>query len=335
MMEPRITIAIPVLNEERDIRETLDAVRCQNVPADEIEILVLDGGSQDRTREIVSQLAASDSRIKLLPNPRRYQAAALNRALKEARGRFFIRVDARTRIAPDYVGICVQILEEGIAENVGGKMTPRGTSPMGEAIALATSTPFGLGNSHFHYSNEERFVDTVYLGAWRTETLHHLGGFDEEAHANEDSELNVRLSKSGGRILLSPRIHSIYKPRSTWGALRQQYLRYGRWRAYTLWKHPSSLKWRQLVPPLFLGIVAISAIVGLFVPLAAFLCSALIAAYVAVIIVASLTTAIPGALPHLGRLLIIFPTIHLCWGAGVWWNSLRFAISGRRPARCP
>ncbi len=335
MNEPRITIAIPVLNEEKAIRETLGAVCAQEISGAEMEVLILDGGSGDRTTAIIEEIASADPRLRLLENPGRYQAAALNLALKQARGAFFIRVDARTRIAPDYVETCVRMLEAGQAENVGGRMNPRGTSPMGEAIALATSTPFGLGNSHFHYSDQEKFVDTVYLGAWRTETLRGLGGFDEQAHANEDSELNVRLAKSGGRILLSPRIRSVYTPRSTWSALRQQYLRYGRWRAYTLWKHPASLKWRQLVPPLFLGLVALSAILGLFFPLAAFLCSALIATYLGLILVASVLTALPDSMPHLGRLLIIFPTIHLFWGAGVWWNSLRFAAGRQRPVRSP
>jgi succinoglycan biosynthesis protein ExoA len=335
MSKPRITLAIPVLNEEAFIRETLDAVRSQTVPADEMEILVLDGGSRDRTRLIVESIANTEPRLQLLANPERYQASALNLALEKARGEFFVRVDARTKIAPDYVEICIQLLEEGHAENVGGRMNPRGTSRMGEAIALATSTPFGLGNSYFHYSDQEKFVDTVYLGAWRTKTLRQVGGFDEKAHANEDSELNIRLSESGGRILLSPRIHSTYTPRASWSALRHQYLRYGRWRAYTLWKHPASVKWRQIVPPLFLAALVITAILGLFLPPAAFLCRALVAMYIAVVVGASLITALPNSAPHLGRLLIIFPTIHLCWGAGVWWNSLRFAAGQPRPARCP
>ena len=272
----------------------------------------------------------------MIANPGRYQAAALNRALAQAHSEFFIRVDARTQIAPDYVASCIQLLEEGRAENVGGRMNPRGSSRMGEAIALATSTPFGLGNSHFHYSDQEKFVDTVYLGAWRTEYLRELGGFDEAAHANEDSELNVRLSEAGGKILLSPRIHSTYTPRASWGALRQQYLRYGRWRAYTLWKHPASLKWRQLVPPVFLAGLVLTAVFGLFLPPAAFLFGTLVATYLALIAGASLITALPHSISHIGRLLIIFPTIHLCWGAGVWWNSLRFATGCEpRPIRCP
>ncbi len=335
MSAPRVTIAIPVLDEEPSIRQTLEAICTQTMPAHEIEILVVDGGSRDKTCLIVESISSNEPRLRLLRNPARYQAPALNLALKEARGEFFIRVDARTTIAADYVETCIQLLGEGRAENVGGRMNPRGTSPMGEAISLATSTPFGLGNSHFHYSDQEKFVDTVYLGAWRTETLRGLDGFDEQAHANEDSELNIRLSESGGRILLSPRIHSTYTPRSNWAALRHQYLRYGRWRAYTLWKHPASMKWRQLVPPLFLAALMVTASLGVFLPLAASACYLLIASYCSLVVVAAMITAFPSSTAHLGRLLIIFPTIHLFWGAGVWWNSLRFATGQPRPARCP
>ena len=116
MNEPRITIAIPVLNEEKAIRETLEAVCAQETSGDAMEILILDGGSGDGTTAIVQEIASADPRLRLLENPQRYQAAALNLALKQARGAFFIRVDARTRIAPDYVETCVQMLEAGQAD---------------------------------------------------------------------------------------------------------------------------------------------------------------------------------------------------------------------------
>lgn len=336
MNEPSVSIAIPVLDEAAWIEETLAAVRNQRDGTPEIEILVVDGGSSDDTLAILKRLAEADPRISVLDNPQRFQAAALNLALGRARGEFFLRVDARSRISEDYVARCVELLEAGRAENVGGRMVPRGTTPMGEAIALATSTPFGMGNSHFHYATEEREVDTVYLGAWRCQTLRDLGGFDERAHANEDYELNVRLREAGGRILLSPEIRSIYVPRSDWPGLRRQYSRYGRWKAWTLWKHPTSLRLRQVVPPAFVLSLALAAALAPWSALAATGLGLLVGSYGAAVLAAACRTALPAHPRHLARLLLIFPTIHLCWGIGLWSELARLASSRRPPPeRCP
>ena len=333
MSTVRITVAIPVLNEAKWIEETLLAILAQGEDTPAFEALVMDGGSTDGTLEKVRRMAGSEPRIRLIPNPARIQSAALNIALDQARGEFFVRVDARTRIADDYLVRCIELLETGRAENVGGRMVPRGTTPMGEAIALATSSRFGMGNSYFHYAKEEREVDTVYLGAWRRDTLRALGGFDEEAHANEDYELNIRLREAGGRILLSPKIRSVYLPREDWPGLRRQYSRYGRWKAWTLWKHPSSLRVRQAVPPLFLLTLVLGILLSPFAPLAAAATAALAALYAGVVLLAAALTAFPSEPRHFLRLLLVFPTIHLCWGAGLWSEIVRIASRRRVPPR--
>ncbi|MEO2169288.1 MAG: glycosyltransferase family 2 protein, partial [bacterium] len=241
----------------------------------------------------------------------------------------------RTTVAPDYLTTCILLLKEGRAENVGGRMVAVGENAMSRAIASATSTPFGLGNSHFHYATDERLVDTVYLGAWRRKTLLDLGGFDEDAHANEDYELNIRLREAGGRILLSPAVHSTYLPRPDWQGLRRQYTRYGRWRAWTLWKHPTSLRMRQAVPPAFLLALAGATLLSPFLSPARVLLALLAGTYAAAIAAFALITAWPGELAQLGRLLIIFPTIHLCWGCGLWSELMRLATRREhRPTRC-
>ncbi|MFP6664850.1 MAG: glycosyltransferase family 2 protein [Deltaproteobacteria bacterium] len=331
----RATIAIPVLNEAPWIRRTLEAVLAQEFADRTYEILVVDGGSDDGTLAIVQGMQAKDRRIRLLANPQKFQSPALNLAMREARGTFFLRVDARTTIACDYLAACVRLLEEGRAENVGGRMVAVGENPMSRAIALATSTPFGLGNSHFHYATDERLVDTVYLGAWRRKTLLDIGGFDEDAHANEDYELNIRLREAGGRILLSPAVHSTYLPRPDWQGLHRQYTRYGRWKAWTLWKHPSSLRIRQAVPPAFVLALGLAALLNLILPAAGMVLGLLVGTYATAIIAFALITAWPRDLAHFGRLLLIFPTLHLCWGCGLWSELVRLTTRPKnRPTRC-
>lgn len=328
-----VTVALPVLNEAANIRQALTAIRAQQYATGSLEILVVDGGSEDETVEVIREIEKLDPRIRLLHNPGRFQAPALNTALEEARGEFFLRVDARATIAENYVATCVRLLEEGAAENVGGRMVPVGMGPMGEAIGLATSMPFGLGNSHFHYATQSRFVDTVYLGAWRRQTLVDLGGFDVNAHANEDYELNVRLRAAGGRVLLSQEIRSTYLPRADLRELRQQYTRYGRWKAYTLWKHPGSLKLRQLAPPLLvLGVIA-GTLLTLVAPGAEFFLFLLLGTYATAVALSATRVAFPDKIGHLPRLLAIFPTIHFSWGLGLWSEMVRFATGRKVPPR--
>jgi succinoglycan biosynthesis protein ExoA len=149
-----------------------------------------------------------------------------------------VRVDGHTIIAPDYVEKCVQALIKSGAENAGGKMNAVSTTPFGQVVVAATSSPFGVGGARFHYSDQEEWVDTVYLGAWRREVFEKIGLFDEELVRDQDDEFNYRLREYGGKILLSPEIKSEYTVRSTPPALWKQYFQYGFWKVRVLQKHP-------------------------------------------------------------------------------------------------
>ncbi len=252
-----ITIILPVRNEAKYIRAVLDAVLTQTFPQDEIEILVADGMSTDGTREIFKEFQQSHPQIKLLDNPGKIVPIGMNIALRQARGEIVIRVDGHTEIAPNYVSNCVAALQRTGADNVGGCMTPIGTTPFGKAVATATSTPFGIGDSKFHYSTLEEVVDSVYMGAWNKEVFYKIGLFDEELVRNQDDEFNYRLRKFGGRIVLDPNIRSCYTTRSTPFSLWKQYYEYGLYKVRVLQKHPRQMSIRQFIPPLFvLGILA-------------------------------------------------------------------------------
>jgi hypothetical protein len=198
-------------------------------------------------------------------------------------------------------------------------MRPEAGGWIGRAVALATSSRFGLGNSKFHYSEDEELVDTVYLGAYRRETLERLGLYDENVAVNEDYELNYRLRRAGGRILLSPRIRSTYEPRPSLRALARQYFRYGRWKARVLRKHPGSLVWRQAAAPLLVAVLLASAVAAPFWPPAG-LALAVVAGAYAIACGAAAVVAVGGEWPLLPFVLAAFPTLHLSWGLGMWWG---------------
>ncbi len=314
---PLVTVVMPVRNEARSIERSLGAVIAQDYPRERLEVLVVDGLSEDGTAALVRRLAEGHPFVRLLENPGRTQAAGLNRAIRQARGEIVVRVDGRTLIAPDYVRRCVELLRSGRAEDVGGRMVPEGEGWVGRGIARALASPFAAGDSKFHYAEGEHYVDTVYLGAYRRETLERIGLYDEEADVNEDYELNLRLRRAGGRILLSPRLRSTYLARPTLGALARQYFRYGRWKARTLRRHPGSLVWRQTVAPALVAALVASLALGLVWRPALVAFAAVAAIYLLAAAGAALIAS-RGAFSLAPVVLAAFLVIHLSWGLGLW-----------------
>ena len=298
MAGPPVTVAIPVFNEAAHIAACLDAVAAQTY-GNVVEVLVVDGGSTDNTRKIV---AGRGGNVRLLHNPRRIQAAALNVALAEARGDVFVRVDGHCTIAADYVERCVETLAATGAAMVGGAMNPQGDGWLGLGIASAMTSRFGVGPARFHLGGPPGWVDTVYLGAYPTALARDVGGYAEDVGVNEDAEFAIRMRPHGG-VRFEPTIRSTYKPRGSLRAVTRQFYRYGRSRAATVRRHPGSIAPRQLVAPLLLA--------GLLSPWR----RPALAAYAAVLAVAAADQGrrAPRAVPGL---LLTLPAMHLPWGAG-------------------
>ena len=315
---PVVTVIIPMRNEGDHVRPCLEAVLAQDYPPEQMEVLVVDGRSTDHSREVVAEYAARYPHLRLLDNPRRITPAALNVGIIQSRGRYLVRVDAHTVIAPDYVRQCVTLLESTDAANVGGRMQPVGQTYIGQAVALSTTSLFGIGDSRFHYDTRKQYVDTVYMGAFRRKIFDQVGLFDEELIRNQDYELNIRIRRAGGKILLGPDIVSYYTPRSSLCGLWRQYFQYGRWKVRTLQKHPYSLRWRQAVPPLFVGVFWGSLLLGIFWPAVFWLFALVTGCYLLANLVASTIVASRGGWGYFPLLPIVFATIHFAWGLGFW-----------------
>jgi succinoglycan biosynthesis protein ExoA len=328
----RVSIVLPTLNERPFLRDCLDSLLAQDDPRI-VEILVIDGGSTDGTSELADSIGGS---VRRLDNPKMSAAAALNIGWRAAVGDVIVRADAHALYAKDYVRRCVDVLFETEADDVGGAMHAVGTNVIGRAVAAVTSSPFGVGPGRFHYSRRREEVDTVYLGCYRKATLRALGGWDETnlQWAAEDHELNFRLTRAGGRIVLDPTIRSWYFPRDSWPGLVRQYRNYGIGKVSTLAKHRALPSWRPLVPPAMVAGCAGAVVVGVITrrPL---LGSVPFVAYAVGVVAASASVARdPGvSMPHAA---IAMSTCHWAYGVGVWTGLLRL-ISGRgfeaRPRR--
>ncbi len=298
---PTVTVGVPVLNEERHIQRCLDAVFTQSYP-NITEVLVADGGSADGTRDIVA--GCPDERVRLLDNPRRIRPAGLNVMLAAATAEIFVRVDARTTLANDYVERCVDALERTNAAMVGGPMRYTASSPAERGIQAAMMSRVGAGPAPFRREEGEgRFVDTVYLGAYRLATVRELGCYDEYFGGNEDAELAFRAQRAGG-VYLDPAIWSSYAVREGLAPLWQQFRRYGKARAVTIRKHPSSLSARQLaVPALVLGIASPWR-------------KPVVTAYLAIVCARAALESVRQDATTGAVLAVALPTMHAAWAVG-------------------
>ncbi|MEZ4401944.1 MAG: glycosyltransferase family 2 protein [Kofleriaceae bacterium] len=322
MRAPMVTIAMPAYNEEHYIEACIRSVQAQDYPRDRIEILVADGRSTDRTREILAELTAADPRIKVIDNPDRLQAAGLNQLIRAARGEVVVRMDVHCEYAPSYVRTCVEKLDATGADNVGGAQRAKAKTPFQQALCAALTSPVGVGGARYRDATAEGFVDTVFLGAFRKKIFEKIGLYDPRAITNEDAELNQRLLASGGRIYLSPEIEVHYYPRDSFATLARQYWKYGRGRARTLLKLGRFPTLRPLIP--FAMVVGATALV--VVPPLWPVAPVAFAAYALSTGAEAVRVAAPLGARAVATAWAVFPVLHASHGAGFasgLWHYLR------------
>jgi len=261
---PFVTVLMPVRNEYDFIGRSLGAVMAQDYPADRMEVLVVDGMSEDGTREVVESFQARYPSIKLVDNPGRIVPTGLNAALRISEGDIIIRVDGHCEVANNYVRRCVEhLLKDGVAA-VGGPVETIGETPMASVIAMAMSSRFGVGGSAFRTVKDKTMLtDTVAFPAYTRAVMDRAGPYDEELVRNQDDEYNYRLRKFGVNILLAADVRSRYYSRASLGRLWRQYFQYGYWKVRVMQKHPRQMRPRQFAPPVF---AAVLLLCGLALP---------------------------------------------------------------------
>ncbi len=317
---PLVTIAIPVLNEARLLPGLLDALGAQTWSDSAMQIIIVDGGSEDETPEIARKRAADFSDFILIPNRDRIAAAGLNKALVMARGGYLLRLDARSRPASDYIERCVAHLESGRWAGVGGPQVAVGENKAGWAIALALNHPFGTGNPRYRRRDAATESDTIYLGAYDMDWLRRVDGWDDAFIANEDYELNARLRKAGAKLLVAPDVRVQYIARDHLKTLARQYASYGFWRCITWRKHPDAMRPRHLAPALLLAFLVVTALLA---PLTSWPFVLLATLYLLVVTLVAVRLAWRHGWSLFPRIWLAFPVIHFSWGAGFWWSVMK------------
>lgn len=324
-----VSVLVPVLDEEEHLPDVARQMLGQRFDGT-VEFLFIDGGSEDRTAAIVEDLAARDDRVRLLPNPHGHTPAALNIGLRAARGRFIVRMDAHTRYPDDYIAQGVARFEQGGVAHVSGPQRADWYDDGSRRAAIALRSRLGVGGAAFRTATGEVEVDSGFLGVWERERLLELGGWDERWVINQDGELAARLRAGGGRIVCIPQMTASYLPRNRLRRLGRQYFRYGRYRARTCLRHPSSTRRSHLVPPALAATVAVAPWSRL--------ARAGVAAYAVAVLAESVRLAAsePDAEPlDAIALPAVFAAMHLPWGAGFLTGLLRWLPGTAWPSRDP
>jgi glycosyltransferase involved in cell wall biosynthesis len=326
-MTPSISIIVPCYNEEATIRHLLDAVLAQTYPRARMELIISDGFSTDRTRDVIAafQKEHADLSVRVVNNSARTIPSGLNQAIRESRGEIIIRLDAHSMPIPEYVERCVAAHEAGKGDNVGGVWEIRAGADtwIARAISFAAAHPLGVGDAMYRLNAKAGAVDTVPFGSFRRSLIDRIGAFDETLLANEDYEFNTRVRESGGTVWLDPSIRSVYFSRSTLRKLASQYWRYGFWKFKMLQRYPHTLRWRQALPPLFVFILFILIVLSLFVGLARYFLAAQLIVYFLALALAGLKLAVEKKTGYLlPGLIFAIATMHMAWGAGFLWSGV-------------
>jgi succinoglycan biosynthesis protein ExoA len=320
-----VTVVIPARDEESFIGSCLESVLAQDYS--HLQVIVVDGASADRTTQIVREITRRDSRVELLHNPVSIIPRSLNLALDAARGRWLVRVDAHASIPPDYVRRAVQHLRGGQWGGVGGRKDGIGVTPAGRAIAAAMGSPFGVGNSTYHYGTRPQSVEHVPFGAYPTALARELGGWDERCVVNQDFEFDFRLRAKGYELLFDPAMAIGWYCRQSIPDLFRQYRRYGRGKSLVSRLHPRSIRLRHLAAPALVVYLAGSAGLALRHPGIAL---AAVSPYLAATLIASGATASRlNDRSSRVRLPAAFVAMHLGWGIGFWEGLLRMPRRAR------
>lgn len=317
-----LSVVCPIYNEEKYIAKCIDSMLEQDYPKEDLEIILVDGMSKDKTREIVAEYIAKYPFIRLIDNPKKTAPCAMNLGIKEAKGDVIMRLDAHATYQNNYFSSLAYGLSKYGADNIGAvcRTDVLNKTPKTLAIREVLSNKFGVGNSTFRTGiNGVQEVETVPFGCWKREVFEKYGYYDVRLVRNQDIELNKRIVHGGGKIVIIPDTYSTYLARETYGKLAQNNFGNGKWNILTVFytKQMKSLSVRHFIPLCFVLSVLLPLIVGLFWRPALLVAALSLACYLLVLGGVSLRLAMSKRL-NFFYLLSSFVVLHISYG----WGSL-------------
>jgi succinoglycan biosynthesis protein ExoA len=312
--DPEVTVVMPVRNERDTIERALRAVLAESGQVS-LEVVVVDGMSDDGTRQVVERLSRAHPFLRLVDNPSGGTPQGLNIGLMEARGRYVVRVDGHTIAPPGYIPAMVGHLREGRAEAAGGRQQAVGDGRFGRAVAAVHGSAFGIGSGRHHHASGVEYSDHVTQGAYVTSLCLAVGGFDERFVRNQDCEFDLRFQAAGGRLLVDGSVAYRWHVREAPRALARQYFQYGFWRCRTAFLHPGSVRLRWLAAPSLVAALAVGLALAWSAPGRALL-SVVALLYLTALVIGSVSVARRSDPRLVAHVAVAIGIIHLSWGLG-------------------
>ena len=324
-----VSIIVPCYNEADTIHLLLEAIEAQSYPISQMEVVIADAMSKDATRENIQRFTIEHPTlcVRIVDNSKRTIPAGVNAAASAAGGKYLVRMDAHSVPDKDYVATSVNLLKEGVADNVGGvwEIQAGADTCIAKAIAAAAAHPIGAGDALYRIAKKAAYVETVPFGAFSRDTFMQTGMFDESLLSNEDYEFNTRIRLTGGKIWLDPRIRSKYFARKNLRQLAKQYWRYGYWKRKMLKRYPQTIRWRQAIPPVFVLGSILFTLLSIFSVNARIILASGLGLYAIILLAFSLAEAIKRKdLCYLNMIFAVM-VMHFCWGSGFLYSIIDFS----------
>ncbi len=327
----KVSVIIPCRNEEKHIKLCIEAILANDIGADNIEVLIVDGMSDDTSRSIILEEAKKNTNIKLIDNVGKITPLAFNLGIKNAKGEYIVIVGSRQLIEKNYISHCINILnsDKQIA-CVGGKVNNVYENPTSKIIATAMASSFGVGGGNFRNMEEDGFTDTVGTPVYRKSIFDEVGLFDEELVRNQDDELNYRLIKNGYKIFFTGKTGMKYFVRASYKNLYKQYFQYGYWKVYVNRKHKTITTLRQIVPAVFVWCVIAGLILAILNKYVAFCYLAGLLLYLLLAFISAFTKA--EEKKDAFKIIYSYLILHWSYGSGYLKGLVHFVVFGRKLA---
>jgi len=326
-----VSVIIPCRNEAKYIDSCINSILNNDYGKENIEVIVVDGMSDDGTRDIIQKQIRQNSNIRLIDNLQKLTPFAFNLGIKNSSGQFIVIVGARHILSENYISACTEILinnkEIGC---VGGKVENTYENETSELIALAMSSSFGVGGGNFRIKEEDCFVDTIGTPVYRKEIFNEVGFFDEELVRNQDDEFNYRVTKKGYKILYIARAQIKYYVRANYKNLFKQYFQYGYWKVFVNRKHKTFTTYRQLIPSIFILYVIVGAIGVILIPKLFILYIIGLILYFLLAFKSALEKS--KNIPKVIKIVYVFSILHWAYGLGYLEGIIHFLILNRKPS---
>ena len=336
-MNYKVAVVIPTLNEEKFIARCLDSVIAQSYPFNDMDVMVVDGGSKDRTKDIVEEYKRKYQNIRFLNNPGRIQSIAFNIGVHSSDAPYIVRLDAHATYNHRYIEKCIEKFSANaevlgcapeFVGNVGGvwNIRPQHSGLIAETSAILNQSRFGIGGAAFRVGAPAGFVDTVPFGCFPRKVLEKIGGMREDLPRGEDNEFNSRIRKAGYKIYLDPEIVCSYFSRDTLRTNMKQMYANGESIGHLFYVDKDSVGIRHLIPLLFVGSILCGVVLAFvwlpfFYALLAELCL-----YFTCDLLASILAAKEHGWKYLLPLFVMFFCVHISYG----WGTIVGLFTGRK-----